>query len=241
MRKALKRWGVLLLGLWLAGCAAAPAVRGGEGARQEDVAREEAACEHGDECQVLACGEEGCTFLPCAEVMPGSVVRTRGVGAGYVIVAPLAHSTRRYWGRPVGLPEDRGPVFVIPWGSHLQRPLLPSQQQLLLDMEERARRPHEKHHLFPQQQELKEWFESKGIDIHQYTILIDTELHHRIHKGPEGGPWNAAWRGFKNAHFNATPEEIWAHAWTLCVQFGIYGPLLPYSRRVEAWRPPIEF
>jgi uncharacterized lipoprotein (TIGR02269 family) len=173
--------------------------------------------------------------------MPGSVVRTRGVGAGYVIVAPLAHSTRRYWGRPVGLPEDRGPVFVIPWGSHLQRPLLPSQQQLLLDMEERARRPHEKHHLFPQEERLKRWFEIKGINIHKYTILIDKDLHHRIHKGPSGGPWNAAWRRFQRERPRATEEEMWNHAWKLCVEFGIYGSILPDHRRVKAIPPAIEF
>jgi len=233
--QALKRWGVLL-GLWLAGCVAAPSVRGVEGAPLED-----AACEQGDECQVLACAEEGCTFLPCAEVMPGSVVRTRGVGPGYVIVAPLAHSARRYWGRPMGLPEDTGPVFAIPWGSHLQRPLLPSQQKLLMDMEERARRPHEKHHIFPQEERLKLWFEGQQINIHQYTILIDKELHHRIHKGPGGGPWNAAWRKFRAEKPRATAEEMWNHAWKLCVEFGVYGPMLPYYRRVEMLPPAIEF
>jgi uncharacterized lipoprotein (TIGR02269 family) len=173
--------------------------------------------------------------------MQGSVVRTRGVGPGYVIVAPLAHSSRRYWGRPMGLPEDRGPVFVIPWGSHLQRPLLPSQQKLLADMEERARRPHEKHHIFPQQELLRRWFEGKGINIHEYTILIDKELHHRIHKGPEGGPWNAAWREFRRSNERATKEEIWSFAWQLCVRFGIYGPIEPYSKRVKLLPPTIKF
>ncbi len=235
MGQTLKRWGVLL-GLWLAGCVAAPSVRGGEGAPLED-----ASCEHGDECQVLACTEEGCTFLPCAEVMPGSVVRMRGVGPGYVIVAPLAHSSRRYWGRPLGLPEDTAPVFVIPWGSHLQRPLLPSQQKLLLEMEERARRPHEKHHIFPQEKGLKLWFEGQRINIHRYTILIDKELHHRIHKGPGGGPWNAEWRRFQFENPEATAEEMWSHAWKLCVEFGIYGPILPYSRRVDVLPPSMGF
>jgi uncharacterized lipoprotein (TIGR02269 family) len=146
----------------------------------------------------------------------------------------------RNWGSPLRLPGEQGAVFVIPWGNHHHRHLLPSQKQLIEEANTRLNRPHEKHHIFPQ--EFKVWFKLKGIDIHQWTMLIETDLHKRIHRGKEGGPWNAAWRRFieEKGGKQVTQEEIWKHAWELCVRFGLMAPLRPYYGG-KPLPPPIEF
>jgi uncharacterized lipoprotein (TIGR02269 family) len=135
------------------------------------------------------------------------------------------------------LPEDREPVFVIPWKNHHLRNLLPSQKQLLEEAARRMNRPHERHHIFPQEQELKEWFTVKGINIHEHTLFIDKELHAKLHRGPRGGPWNEAWRQFKRQNEGATKEELWRHAGELCVRFGLYGPIEPYYRQLRVPLP----
>ena len=145
----------------------------------------------------------------------------------------------RYWGRPLPPFEPDGAVFIIPWRNHHLRQLLPSQRALIEDADKRLNRPHEKHHIFPQ--EFEEWFVRRGIDIHQWTMLIETDKHRGIHRGPSGGPWNAAWRQFiRSKERTATKEEIWKHAWELCVRFGLMAPLEPYfaKRRLP---PPIGF
>ncbi len=224
-------WAVLLL----VGCAASgPAVS----ARAEvpEASSREAVCPEEDGCLTLVCGEDACAFYPCEDVVryADTVVPVRGT-LGPVNTSPAW----RFWGAPQGLPKSLEPVFVIPWRHHDRKELLPSQKKLLAQWEERLRRPHEKHHIFPQ--EFKRWFDQKGISIHQYTVLVDKALHDRIHRGPSGGPWNAAWRKFTLANQLATQEEIWAYAWELCVKFGIYGPILPYYRKLEPLPPTIEF
>jgi uncharacterized lipoprotein (TIGR02269 family) len=146
----------------------------------------------------------------------------------------------RYWGGPVPVPKQKGVVFVIPWKNHHLRNLLPSQQQQLKEADEKLNRPREKHHLFSQA--FKEWFESKGIDIHQWTMLIETTLHKSIHRGEKGGPWNAAWAQFIREKRGkvVTKEEIWKYAGELCVRFGLMAPLQPYYGRTRL-PPPIEF
>jgi len=205
-------------------------------AEMQDASSAEASCTQEGSCLTLVCGQDACAFYPCEEVLrhANSVMQVRGV-------APLVNSAPawRFWGAPTGLPESLEPVFVIPWKFHDRRELLPSQEKLLAQWEERLRRPHEKHHIFPQ--EFKRWFEQQGIPIHHYTVLVDKELHDRIHRGPSGGPWNAAWREFQKASPINPPEKLWAFAWELCVKFGIYGPVLPYYRRFTPLPPAIGF
>jgi uncharacterized lipoprotein (TIGR02269 family) len=234
MLEWMRNWSLLAV-LLLAGCVASGP---GAPARAEalEVPSSEAVCPKDGGCLTLVCGEEACAFYPCEEVVryAGTVVQVRGT-LGPVNTSPAW----RFWGAPQGVPKSLEPVFVIPWKQHERRELLPSQKQLLAGWEKRLRRPHEKHHIFPQ--EFKRWFDQKGISIHRYTVLVDKELHDRIHRGPSGGPWNAAWREFRLASQRATQEEIWAYAWELCVKFGIYGPILPYSRRFEPLPPAIGF
>jgi uncharacterized lipoprotein (TIGR02269 family) len=132
------------------------------------------------------------------------------------------------------LPENSTPVFVIPWGP--KPPLLPSQKKMLEEWEAEWRRPHERHHIFPQEPLLKEWFTSKGIDIHQYTILLLVDAHRRIHHPPpKGGAWNEAWRKYKRAHEDASKQEIERYAGQLLYEFELLGPVVPYYRR---WTQP---
>jgi uncharacterized lipoprotein (TIGR02269 family) len=226
---------ILLVALLLAGCVVSGPTAHPQAKAHEEFATK-ALCEQEDGCLTLVCGEETCAFYPCEEVAryASSIVQVRGT-AGLSNASPAW----RFWGAPQGLPQSLEPVFVIPWKHHDRRELLPSQKKLLAEWEERLRRPHEKHHIFPQ--EFKGWFDIKGISIHHYTVLVDKELHDRIHRGASGGPWNAAWREFQKTKPEALKDEIWAYAWELCVKFGIYGPVLPYYRRFEPLPPVIDF
>ncbi len=232
MHREMGRWSFLVV-LLLAGCSAS-----------SPYMHEPA----GEPSLAFLCDEEMCGFYPyeglveatgeeeeAAGASPGTVVLARNGGTAVGIALPGApgSSPGRYRGWPLRLPEDRGPVFVIPWRNHLLRNLLPSQKQLLEEAERRMRRPHERHHIFPQELELKKWFTLKGINIHEHTLFIDKELHARLHRGPRGGPWNEAWRQFKQQNEGATEEELWRHAWELCVRFGLYGPIEPYYRHLR--------
>ncbi|MFY0526653.1 TIGR02269 family lipoprotein [Archangium gephyra] len=244
--KTMRCWG-LLLGVLLSGCAAS----GPSSATFQEAEREEA-----DVCLALLCDEELCDFFRCEDVTadvvsasegsdgagaePGRVVlaRTGSTSTTVGIRLPSPVTPMRYRGWPLRYPGEREPIFVIPWKNHHLRNLLPSQKQLIAEANARLNRPHEKHHIFPQ--EFREWFKEKGIDIHQWTMLIEKQLHERIHRGARGGPWNDAWRQFKNLNGGATQEEIWKHAWELCVRFGLYSPLQPYYGSVRL-PPPIPF
>ena len=104
---------------------------------------------------------------------------------------------------------------------------------MLLESHEQQRgKPYERHHIFPQEEGLKKWFELKGINIHQWTLALEVEDHRRIHRGANGGPWNEAWRQFQRAHLNATKREIELHAGKLIYEFNLYGVVVPYSRQL---------
>ncbi|QRK10860.1 TIGR02269 family lipoprotein [Archangium violaceum] len=246
--KTWKLWG-LLLGVVLSGCAAS-------GPSQREEGTPDAACMEREEtgsCLTLLCDEDACGFFRCedmsaavaasedadeAEGESGSVVLARTGTVGIRLPSPV--TPMRYRGWPLRLPGDREPIFVIPWKNHHLRNLLPSQKQLLQEAELRMRRPHEKHHLFPQ--EFRAWFARNGIDIHQWTMFIETGLHRSIHRGPRGGAWNAAWRQFtqEKEGKRVTKEEIWKYAGELCVRFGLMAPLQPYYGRTRQ-PPPIGF
>lgn len=243
----------LLLGVVLVGCAASGPVLSEEEA-VSDTCREASAREEADTCLALLCDEEVCGFFRCedvaegvttsegASVASGGVVKTWANPSAVSLYPPGYNPHLRNWGSPLRLPGEQGAVFIIPWGNHHHhRHLLPSQKQLIEEANARLNRPHEKHHLFPQ--EFKAWFERQGIDIHQWTMLIETDVHKHIHRGASGGPWNAAWRKFireKRADKQVPQEEIWKHAWELCVRFGLMAPLQPYYGRTNL-PPPIGF
>jgi uncharacterized lipoprotein (TIGR02269 family) len=194
----------------------------GQSLREEDEAVEaaqlEETCAEDDSCVTFVCGDGACALYRCEDGETGEVVFTRGTGGLAPPAAP--GSPRRWWGPPDGFSRGREPVFVIPWKQYERRPLLPSQT---------PSGRMEKHHIFPQARDLAGWFRGKGINIHQYTMLIPHHVHSRIHsEGARGGLWNQAWRQFRDSNIGASQQEIYAHAGQLIFRFELLGPLLPY-------------
>jgi uncharacterized lipoprotein (TIGR02269 family) len=99
-----------------------------------------------------------------------------------------------------------------------------------------------KHHLFPQQDYLAKWFKARGVDIHQYTMLIPEHIHREIHSGTgRGGQWNQAWREYWSSNYRreVTPEELHRKAVELIFRFELTGPVMPYNTPVESFGPNI--
>jgi len=208
-----------LAALLLAACApTSPALRAWED--DETILCEDTGA---DECVVLACDEGECGLFDCEDVDPEALTR-----------APLAHGaelarnfqrppyrapgTQRNW-RRAGLREDARPRMTF----HFQYrqgflPAFPRLEGKLI-----------KHHLFPQAQEFRGWFNKSGVNIHEWTMLIPEHVHLRIHRGAKGGPWNAAWRQFMDANPIPPPREVMIRkAFELALRLDIAGPIRPY-------------
>ena len=183
-------------------------------------------------CATFLCAEDTCGLFRCEDLEPGRIVRARGT---FVLPPSAVRSPQRNWGYPWQLAGRPEPVFVIHWYG---RELLPSQKKMLEMAKALASQPREKHHIFPQEQRLKFWFESRGINIHKETMLLDLETHHRIHKGPKGGAWNDSWRNFQDTHAGATREKMYRYARELIIRFDLIGPILTYPLLIG---PPIEY
>jgi uncharacterized lipoprotein (TIGR02269 family) len=108
---------------------------------------------------------------------------------------------------------------------------------MLAEAEAYRKKPHEQHHIYPRA--FRSWFTEKDIDLDEYTLLLEVEEHRRIHRGAEGGPWNAAWRRFIENNRGATKDEIHRYAGKLLYEFGLLGVVAPYSRRALP-PPPIQ-
>ena len=239
MSESARRWLWLLLSGALMGCAAVP-----HSEREEEPGCEQEAASFDEVCQqegtLLAVCEGGqCAAYRCWEVAEylrvGQVVRTRGAIRPPMPRPPPSPQTRREvgtpWSGPQGLPQHIQSVFIIPWNGAAP-PLLPPGKVKVLESQEQPRgKPYEKHHIYPQEEFLKKWFESKGINIHEWTLALEVEDHRRIHRGANGGPWNEAWRRFRDANRDATKLEIELHAGKLIYEFNLYGVVVPYSRQ----------
>lgn len=177
-------------------------------------------------CVVLLCTEEGCALWRCRdtqEVPAHAVVPARGP---LVLRPPSFSSPSRWWGHPLAVPNLSEPVFEIPWNNWKARDQRPKK---FTDFCLAPQEPMEKHHIFPQQQELAEWFYSKGINIHDFTLPLPKSFHAWLHSGaPRGGQWNEAWRQFKNKNPDAEQPEIWKFAGELMTRFGVHGEFVRY-------------
>ncbi|MCY1018938.1 TIGR02269 family lipoprotein [Pyxidicoccus sp. MSG2] len=207
---------------WL-GCAtvSAPMQQAWEEAELECHAPED------DQCITLLCLGDACGFYRCGD-LPGDVELARfpPTRPPAAAAAP-GMGPQRNWGAAQNLP--RGAVMVFPnWDGAPDR-LIPPSRQL-------SPGRWEKHHIFPQAQDLALWFEQQGIKIHDYTMPIPRDLHRRIHDGTgRGGAWNDAWREFIDLHPRAPPEEIYKHAGELIHRFQLIGgPIQPYYSRPGA-------
>jgi uncharacterized lipoprotein (TIGR02269 family) len=231
MKRFSTSWAWLLFYSVLVACATAPAPTSSEGIGCEEAAElvsfEQACAE--ESSLVALCTSGQCGLYRCREVVEhltaGRVVLARGGG----LSLPGAQGgVQRYWGSAQELPQDTRPMLIIPWGP--KPPLLPSQQQMLEEAAKERRKPHEKHHIFSQ--EFREFFTAKGINIDEYTILLELVKHRSIHQGERGGPWNAAWRKWIFANRGARKEEIFRYAGQLIYEFELFGPMVPY------WKQP---
>jgi uncharacterized lipoprotein (TIGR02269 family) len=237
-----------LLLLLLAACATTTPLRREDFEAPEDVVSWEQA--HADpSCVVLLCEEERCGLWRCGDLKAmtaeeleaaeqalakaerskaSQILRTRGP---MVLRPPVSWtSSSRYWGYPLALPGDSEPVFEIPWNnwkSRAEAERLSKIHWWCLPPGE----PMEKHHIFPQRQDLARWFEIHGIRIHDFTIPLRRSFHVYLHSGgARGGMWNAAWEKFQREHDDASPEEIWRFAGELMRRFGVHGEFVPYCR-----------
>jgi uncharacterized lipoprotein (TIGR02269 family) len=230
LKAALWKSGVVLLGVLLASCASPSAASREDFEEHAEEATSWAEAWEDARCVTVLCGERECAFVRCQDVLgevPGQVVPARGGGPPVVALPAPGRGPRRWWSGGLWLPEDRAPVFVIPWyGAHPQRHLLRDTDALLRSGK------WVQHHIFPQQKALARWFKAQGIDIHQFTLVLPAQVHTRIHSGgPRGGRWNEAWRQFVDAHEGqrVPPAQIWAHAHLLIRRFGLNpGPFEPY-------------
>jgi uncharacterized lipoprotein (TIGR02269 family) len=206
-----------------------------------------------DSSLLALCVEEQCGVYRCREVAelltPGKVVLARvrpplplnpGTGTTRTDLPPLPSpgpGSERYRGSAQGPLRDIQPVFIIPWGPRPQPELLPSQKQLLADAQAQRSKAYEGHHIYSRA--FRKWFTRQGIDIDAYILPLEMEEHRRIHHGPSGGPWNAAWEKFIDDYPNAPPEQIHRYAGQLIYEFGLFGVILPY----KLWRlqpPPVQ-
>ncbi len=230
----LKHGWLLLACCLLAACAATrPIESAAEGCETaSEAAPFEQLCAQDGSLLVL-CDERQCGVYVCREVM-------ELLTAGKVVLARQLAPTRpalplpspgpgieRYRGSTPGLSRDAQPVFIIPWRPKPQPELPPSQKHLLAEAEAQRRKPYEGHHIYPRA--FREWFTLQGINIDEYILPLEVAEHRRIHRGANGGPWNAAWDKFLKAHPRASPEEIHRHAGQLIYEFGLFGPILSYK------------
>jgi uncharacterized lipoprotein (TIGR02269 family) len=218
--------------LLLSGCAIpSPAVHAWESAERDNADCEESSA---DQCVVLACEQGECGVFGCEDVDPEAVTH---VGQEHEV--ELARGFRppvrspgphRNW-RRAGLREDARPRMTFHFQyRHGFLPAFPRLEGRLV-----------RHHLFPQARDLAEWFRSKGIDIHAWTMLVPEQQHLRIHRGPRGGLWNEAWRQFRDANRDreVTREELLAKAFEMALRYDIAGPILPYRAPISPPGPQL--
>ena len=219
----MKGWA--LLGVLLSACVtSAPTAR--EDDETLDVVLSWEAAREDPSCVVPLCDEAGCAVWRCQDLVETDP---------HPVLLALAHGTlrpppnpTRWWGRPLVAPIGTEPVFEIPWhnwnirGQYapkaLRLPCIPS------------REPLEKHHIFPQEKFLAEWFERKGINIHAFTMRLPKSFHSWLHSGgPRGGQWNEAWRQFvRQSDENTNQEDVWRFAFGLMNRFYLNGSLVSY-------------
>ncbi|WNG43447.1 TIGR02269 family lipoprotein [Archangium minus] len=227
------RWLALLCVLMAACATSAPGVREDDETPDAVSSWEEARAD--PSCVVPLCDEARCALWRCRDLVEvddapaPAVVLTRGP-MPQAMRPPLVGSPSRWWGRTLATPTYEEPVFEIPWHnwkSREQGTLQPRHPLACMLPPE----PLEKHHIFPQARDLAEWFDTKGINIHAFTISLPRSFHRRLHSGgPKGGQWNEAWRQFQEQNQGASTKEIWKFAFELMFLFKVNGSFVPYCQ-----------
>ncbi|MFL5353419.1 DUF2380 domain-containing protein, partial [Archangium sp.] len=121
-------------------------------------------------CVVPLCDTERCALWRCRDVVEAHarpVLLAQAVipEAETVLRLPVEDNPGRWWGRPLAAPSGTEPVFEIPWHNWKPQERLAFKDYRSFCIT-RPREPFEKHHIFPQQPVLADWFAIKRIDIH---------------------------------------------------------------------------
>ncbi|NTX16610.1 TIGR02269 family lipoprotein [Myxococcus sp. CA056] len=181
---------------------------------------------HEDVCLAPLCEEDTCAFFRCEHMLDELTLARFPPARPPAASAAPGGGPRRNWGSGLKTPGGHEPVFVIPWHGS-PRPTPP-----------RFQLPpgrFEKHHIFPQAEDLALWFRSRGLNIHDYTLPLPRDVHQRIHRGGDrGGAWNKAWREYQRQNPFPSKEEIFKHAGELIYRFQLLGgPVKPYYTHLE--------
>ena len=88
-----------------------------------------------------------------------------------------------------------------------------------------------KHHIFPNQ--FRKFFESRGIDIDEYTVELSRTSHlkgvHGRGLGSMPGRWNPRWAKFIQEHPDATAKDIYQFGGKLLDEYGLsHLPIVHY-------------
>ena len=224
------RW-VALVGLLCACAASTPVGESGEAyspSTEWAHADAEGECEDAglDHCLAPACTGGQCALYRCEDFVPerGQVVLTRGS----LPVRPPSNS-QRYWGDPWILQRNAEPVLVFQWYRPEE---LPSQQQARRILEAWRQRPKERHHIFPRA--FERYFKDRGINIHEWVLVLDVAEHKRIHHGANGGPWNKDWEVWiRRTEFRASKAAHFAQASLMIQRYNLWGLPGTYWQRFE--------
>ena len=93
--------------------------------------------------------------------------------------------------------------------------------------------------MFPQA--FKDHFTLKGINIHKYVLLVDAEVHARIHRDAKGGPWNKDWKDFiEDEGDRAKIPRHFEHASWMIQKYGLFGLTMTYWQQVDLMPMPFE-
>lgn len=193
-----------------------------------------------DRCTTFICGMGACGLYRCEDVDPSRIVRAQAVvpvrpPMPEAVPFPTPANPQRYWGSMQGLPRDAEPIFIIPWHESETD----YKERLRKELENNPNRTWVKHHVFPQA--YKEWFNRQGVNIHEWTLVIDKQVHQNIHRGANGGPWNWEWERFINENPGARPQAIHLFAMQMVFRFDLAGPVVPYnSKKVIPLFPVVE-
>jgi uncharacterized lipoprotein (TIGR02269 family) len=212
----------LVLCLGLAGCASSPVVPEVDPWHGAAHAEGEGACEGDDRCVTLVCADALCGLYRCEDA---GVLLARGGGVRPPVTSSApGFGPRRYRGNAQSLPGDREAIFVIRWYNH--------PAPVPLDGRKPSGSGWVKHHLYPQQDRLANFFKRRAnINVHDFTMVIPRAEHVRIHgPGGRGGPWNRTWREFAEKNPLATPEQIQTQLSRMIIEFNLMGPIVPYYR-----------
>jgi len=149
------------------------------GLRAWEDAGSAASCEQeeADQCVAIACDEGTCGLFDCEDVTAEAVAlapRTPGVERTQAYRAPWRPPAFRNW-RSMGLRPDSRPRMTFHF--RYRQGFLPALRQ------EPGKRV--KHHLFPQEPRLADWFRQNDVDIHKFTMLIPEHIHREIHGVPD--------------------------------------------------------